>query len=118
MVTTTWIPLIPSPTRYDADTDEYCNGGGGGKYSPIRGRNQGQVSLTKYAEKFGTHAFKFGPEIERSHVRIAGAAVRAGRVLTYSTGRPFRNSRIRRSGATTSGPRCMSQDPWNADRSR
>ena len=34
-----------------------------------RSRNQVQVALTKYAEKFGRHSLKFGLEIERSHVR-------------------------------------------------
>ncbi len=44
-------------------------GGGGGLYYADRSRNQLQVSLTKYAEKFGRHSLKFGAEIERSHVR-------------------------------------------------
>ncbi len=61
-------PVDPSPFTYDADTDEY-SGGGGGLYYADRSRNQGHVSLTKYAEAFGTHALKFGVEIERSHVR-------------------------------------------------
>ena len=61
-------PVDPSPFTYDGDTDEYT-GGGGGLYYADRSRNQVQVSLTKYAEKFGNHSFKFGAEIERSHVR-------------------------------------------------
>ena len=36
-----------------------------------RSRNQVQVALTKYAEKFGRHSLKFGAEIERSHVRTS-----------------------------------------------
>ena len=61
-------PVDPSPFTYDVDFDEY-SGGGGGLYYADRSRNQVQASLTKYAEAFGTHAFKFGAEIERSHVR-------------------------------------------------
>ena len=62
-------PVDPSPFTYDADTDEYYGGGGGSQYYADRSRNQVQASLTKYAEAFGAHAFKFGAEIERSHVR-------------------------------------------------
>jgi len=62
-------PVDSTPYSYDADTDEYCCGGGGGQYYADRNRNQAQVSLTKYAEKFGRHSLKFGAEIERSHVR-------------------------------------------------
>ena len=61
-------PIDPSPFTYDADLDEY-SGGGGGLYYADRNRNQVQASLTKYAEAFGSHSFKFGAEIERSHVR-------------------------------------------------
>ncbi len=61
-------PVDPSPFTYDGETNEY-RGGGGGQYYADRSRNQAQVSLTKYAEKFGRHSFKFGAEIERSHVR-------------------------------------------------
>jgi hypothetical protein len=61
-------PVDPSPFTYDADLDQY-SGGGGGQYYADRSRNQVQVSLTKYAQKFGSHSFKFGAEIERSHVR-------------------------------------------------
>jgi hypothetical protein len=60
-------PVDPSPFTYDADLDEYSGGGGGLEYED-RSRNQVQVSLTKYADAFGKHAFKFGAEIERSHV--------------------------------------------------
>ena len=74
-------PVDPSPFTYDGDTDEYSCGGGGGLYYDDRSRNQVQVSLTKYAEKFGRHALKFGLEIERSHVRMPVPAVRAGRLL-------------------------------------
>jgi hypothetical protein len=62
-------PVDPSPFTYDADTDEYSNGGGGSQYYADRSRNQVQASLTRYADGFGKHALKFGAEIERSHVR-------------------------------------------------
>jgi hypothetical protein len=61
-------PIDPSPFTYDGGTNTYT-GGGGGQYYADRSRNQLQVSLTRYAEKFGSHSFKFGAEIERSHVR-------------------------------------------------
>jgi len=61
-------PVDPSPVIYDGETDAY-SGGGGGVYYADRSRNQVNVSLTQYAQKFGRHSFKFGAEIERSHVR-------------------------------------------------
>lgn len=61
-------PIDPSPFTFDGESGAY-SGGGGGLYYADRSRNQVQVSLTKYAEKFGNHSFKFGAEIERSHVR-------------------------------------------------
>ncbi|MEW5981995.1 MAG: carboxypeptidase regulatory-like domain-containing protein [Acidobacteriota bacterium] len=61
-------PVDPSPPTYDGDTGAY-GGGGGGLYYADRGRNQIIASLSKYAEAYGTHSFKFGAEIERSHVR-------------------------------------------------
>jgi Carboxypeptidase regulatory-like domain len=61
-------PIDASPFTYDGGTNTYT-GGGGGQYYADRSRNQVQVSLTRYAEKFGSHSFKFGAEIERSHVR-------------------------------------------------
>ena len=62
-------PVDPAPYSYDAATDTYCCGGGGGLYYADRTRNQINVAVTQYAEKFGHHQFKFGFEIERSHVR-------------------------------------------------
>ena len=61
-------PVDPRPPSYDGGTGEY-GGGGGGQYYADRGRNQVNASLTKYAEKYGHHSFKFGAEVERSHVR-------------------------------------------------
>lgn len=61
-------PIDPSPFTFDGATGEY-SGGGGGQYYADRSRNQVQVALTKYAEKYGRHSLKFGAEIERSHVR-------------------------------------------------
>jgi hypothetical protein len=61
-------PVDPSVIIYDGATGEY-SGGGGGLYYADRGRNQANVSFTKYAEAFGRHSLKFGAEIERSHVR-------------------------------------------------
>jgi hypothetical protein len=61
-------PVDPSPFTYDGATNTY-SGGGGGQYYADRTRNQAQVALTRYAEMYGSHSFKFGAEIERSHVR-------------------------------------------------
>jgi hypothetical protein len=62
-------PVDPSPFTYDGGTETYLSGGGGGQYYADRSRNQLQATLTKYAQKFGSHSFKFGAEIERSGVR-------------------------------------------------
>jgi len=61
-------PVDPRPPTFDGESGQY-GGGGGGLYYADRNRNQIQVSLSKYAEKYGRHNFKFGAEIERSHVR-------------------------------------------------
>ena len=58
-------PIDKSPIVIDNDTGEYF-GGAGYYYYADRDRNQVNVSLSKYAEAFGTHNFKFGIEIERS----------------------------------------------------
>jgi len=58
-------PIDKTPWRADNDTGEYF-GGAGFYYYADRTRNQVNVSLSKYAEAFGTHNFKFGAEIERS----------------------------------------------------
>ena len=58
-------PVNQEPVVADYDTGEYF-GGAGYYYYADRGRNQVNVSLSKYAEAFGTHNFKFGIEIERS----------------------------------------------------
>jgi hypothetical protein len=58
-------PINKSPIVIDNDTGEYF-GGAGYYYYADRDRNQVNVSLSKYAEAFGTHNFKFGIEIERS----------------------------------------------------
>jgi hypothetical protein len=60
-------PVDKSPIHADNDTGEY-RGGAGYYYYAYRSRYQGQAALSKYAEAFGTHNFKFGIEIERSSV--------------------------------------------------
>jgi hypothetical protein len=62
-------PVDPSVFTYDGGTETYLSGGGGGQYYADRDRNQLQASFTKYAQKFGSHSFKFGAEIERSNSR-------------------------------------------------
>jgi len=61
-------PVNPDPPSFDGGTGEY-GGGGGGIYYADRGRNQVNVSFTRYAQKFGSHSLKFGAEIERSRAR-------------------------------------------------
>ncbi|MCX6544350.1 MAG: TonB-dependent receptor [Acidobacteria bacterium] len=61
-------PVDPAPPVVDYETNTY-SGGGGGQYYADRSRNQVIVSLSKYAQAYGSHSFKFGAEIERSHVR-------------------------------------------------
>ncbi len=58
-------PVNEDPIHADFDTGEYF-GGAGYYYYADRKRNQVNVSLSKYAEAFGTHNFKFGVEYERS----------------------------------------------------
>ena len=61
-------PVNKTPVRYDGETGEY-SGGAGYYYYADRGRNQINVSLSKYAEAAGRHNFKFGMEFERSKSR-------------------------------------------------
>jgi hypothetical protein len=65
-------PLNPVPAILNGDTGAWLGGAG---YSARfdRTRNQLNASLSKYAEAKGTHAFKFGIEIERSTVRNQSA---------------------------------------------
>lgn len=65
-------PVSQAPTHYDPDPPagmpSYTGGAGyTGQYD--RTRNQFNVSLSKYAQMYGTHNFKFGMEIERSTIR-------------------------------------------------
>ncbi len=61
-------PKTPTPAHQDGLTGAYSGGAGySAKYD--RTRNQLNASLAKYAEAKGTHAFKFGVEIERSTIR-------------------------------------------------
>jgi hypothetical protein len=61
-------PVNPAGTRFDLGTGAY-SGGAGYYYYADRGRNQVNFALTKYAQKYGSHNFKFGAEIERSRTR-------------------------------------------------
>jgi hypothetical protein len=61
-------PLNPTSARLDGETGAYT-GGAGYSAQYDRTRNQLNASLAKYAEGKGTHAFKFGVEIERSTIR-------------------------------------------------
>jgi hypothetical protein len=61
-------PLNPVPARFDGETGAY-SGGAGRSAQYDRTRNQLNASLAKYVEAKGTHAFKFGLEIERSTIR-------------------------------------------------
>ena len=61
-------PFDMTPFHYDGDTGAY-SGGAGWISKHDRGRNQFNISVSKYAQAAGTHNFKFGMEIERSTVR-------------------------------------------------
>jgi hypothetical protein len=61
-------PVDPAGTRFDIGTGAYA-GGAGYYYYADRGRNQVNAAVTHYAQKYGTHNFKFGVEIERSNSR-------------------------------------------------
>jgi hypothetical protein len=60
-------PVDKTPVTIDNGTGEYF-GGAGYYYYAYRSRYQANVTLSKYAEAFGSHNFKFGFEIERSGV--------------------------------------------------
>jgi hypothetical protein len=61
-------PVTQEPYRFDLGTG--ANSGGAGYFGYYdRDRNQVNVSLATYADKFGQHNFKFGMEIERSSAR-------------------------------------------------
>ena len=61
-------PVSKGSARLDGETGAYSGSAGySAKYD--RTRNQLNASLAKYAEAKGTHAFKFGVEIERSTIR-------------------------------------------------
>ena len=72
-------PVNETPVRADNDTGEYF-GGAGYYYYADRGRNQANVSLSKYAEAFGTHNFKFGVEFERSKSRSRSEYMSCGAI--------------------------------------
>ncbi len=59
-------PKDTTPARLDLDSGSFYAGGAGYKYYADRGRNQLNVSLSKFAQAAGRHNFKFGVEIERS----------------------------------------------------
>jgi hypothetical protein len=61
-------PLSMAPYHYDGGNGSY-SGGAGWISKHDRGRNQLNLSVSKYAQAAGTHNFKFGMEIERSTVR-------------------------------------------------
>lgn len=61
-------PKTPTSARLDGETGAW-SGGAGYSAQYDRTRNQLNTSLAKYVEAKGTHAFKFGAEIERSTIR-------------------------------------------------
>ena len=61
-------PLDMSVSHWDWVTKAY-SGGASWISQHDRGRNQGNVSISKYADLAGKHNFKFGMEIERSTIR-------------------------------------------------
>jgi hypothetical protein len=79
-------PVDPTPARYDGETGAY-SGGAGYFYYADRDRNQVNLSLSTYADKFGQHNFKFGVEIERSGVRSQFGYMNG--VYYYDYGGPY-----------------------------
>ena len=96
----------------------YCCGGGGGQYYADRSRNQLQASLTKFAEKFGSHSFKFGAEIERSQSAEPVPAVRPRGVLhlATTTAPDYRVSYGYDLQGDNRRTSLYAQDQWNAGR--
>ena len=75
-------PIDPSPAHVD-ETGAWSGGGGTSRHSN-RTRNQVNAALSKYAHLRGSHAFKFGAEIERSKIRDRSAY--SGNVKYYDSG--------------------------------
>lgn len=61
-------PLTPKSARLDGATGAW-SGGAGYSAQFDRARDQLNASISKYVEGAGTHAFKFGVEIERSTIQ-------------------------------------------------
>jgi hypothetical protein len=61
-------PVTPVSARLDGETGAW-SGGAGYSAQYDRARDQLNASLSKYVEAKGTHAFKFGVEIERSTIQ-------------------------------------------------
>jgi hypothetical protein len=109
-------PIDPSPFTYDYESDAY-SGGGGGQYYADRSRNQAQVSLTKFANKFGRHSLKFGAEIERSHVRSQYQPYGpAGFYIANYYGTPYRVSYGYDLQGDNKRTSVYAQDQWNVGR--
>jgi hypothetical protein len=80
-------PLNPVPVAFDTFTNS-LTGGAGYSAQYDRTRNQLNASLSKYAEAKGTHAFKFGVELERSTIRNRYGYTDGLYFLTYD-GAPY-----------------------------
>jgi hypothetical protein len=79
-------PVSQDPAHFDGLTGKFS--GGAGYHAQFdRGRNQLNVSLSKYAQMAGTHNFKFGAEIERSTIRDRFAY--SGDAFYYDYGGPY-----------------------------
>jgi hypothetical protein len=62
-------PEVNMPLRIDENGGYSPTSGQGWFYYADRGRHQGNVALSHFADKWGKHNFKFGAEIERSKTR-------------------------------------------------
>jgi hypothetical protein len=109
-------PIDPTPIVYDGEDSSYT-GGGGYLYYADRSRNQLIASVTKYAQAYGSHSFKFGAEIERSHVRSQYGYGPAGFYIYAYGGVPYYQVSF---GYDLQGDNRRSsfyaQDQWNVGR--
>jgi Carboxypeptidase regulatory-like domain/TonB dependent receptor len=80
-------PVNQQPSHFDGATGLY-SGGAGWHYYADRGRQEGHVAISHYADGWGKHELKFGAEIERSHARDRYGYVPGGYYYDYG-GKPY-----------------------------
>src|SRR5262249_26811862 len=106
-------PHVLTPARLDLGSGTLSGSSGRFGYND-RSRNQLNLSLSRYAEWFGKHNFRFGLEVERSRSKYRAGYVDGLYVLTVS-GRPaFAYGYGYEVAASTGRETVYVQDSWQA----